>query len=142
MRDLQGSFGSTSIVTSGKPPLLCVAALRRGIALITGRHRLPAIDWQLVAVDMVARGMVGLIVGALVCLLLLPILYWPSKSDRFPDREGRRGVERYSARMERTAPLRKWALYLAMGGFPLIWMAGTRASFRSAGRQDVADFGS
>jgi uncharacterized RDD family membrane protein YckC len=64
----------------GRPPLVAVAVLSAALRLLTRRPRQsPAVDWRETAAEFGARFLVGLVIGAGLCVLLVPVIFWPSR---------------------------------------------------------------
>jgi hypothetical protein len=113
-----GTLGSTA-------PLLVAELPARGLRRVMGKTGGRPVDWGETFADLVARIIVGLAIGAALCLLAVPLLYWPSKHDRY-----RGGVSTYERRMERLAPVRKWVFLTLLVAPPVVYALRTRVSWR------------
>ena len=76
-------------------------------------------------IDLLARALVGFILAVIVCFLLVPMMYWPSKHDR-----SRGGVESYERRMEHMEGIRPWIVGVLLAGWPIANALRTRVSWK------------
>lgn len=104
-------------------PLVVVASVRAVAHRVFGCAAPPwVIDWKETLAELVARAWVGLVVGGVLCLLLIPIVFWPARRGRpsLYDRLGEPG----------------WITYVFIApvvGAILYQIAATRATVRDSG---------
>lgn len=103
-----------------RPPFAIVALLTGLLCRLTGRRsRLPPINWRETAEHACARFFVGLLVGFGLCVLLVPLVFWPSR--RQPrsiwDQLGHPGWV-------------GWIFVAALAGSALFGLLTTRVTFR------------
>ena len=103
-----------------RPPFAIVALLTGLLFRMMGRQSsLPPINWRETAEDACARFFVGLVVGFGLCVLLVPLVFWPSRGQprSFWDQLGHPGWV-------------GWIFVAALAGSALVGLFTTRVTFQ------------
>lgn len=69
---------------TAKSPSIFKAALRVLFRRLLGKVPAVRIDWRETLLDMLARFIGGLVVGAIFAFILFPLVYWPGRRGRRP----------------------------------------------------------
>ncbi len=123
--------GNNPILESPKqPPLLVIAFLQLLLRLLTKRPR-PSldVDWRETATEVGARFLVGLVIGVGLCVLLVPVVFWPS-----------RRVPRSLFEQMGEPGWIGWLFLGVLGGTAFLWALTTRVRLRNASISDSFAF--
>jgi hypothetical protein len=88
----------------------------------------PQIDWEDTLAEILARTLVGVVLGGASCLLLFPIIFWPGRRGR-PSLYDRWGEPDWIA----------WMFIAPLVGAIVFRIALTRATVRDAGKGQLPD---
>lgn len=103
-----------------RPPFVVVVCLKAvlGFLLRLPSPR-PTVDWRETATELGARFLVGLVIGAGLCVLLVPVVFWPS-----------RRVPRSLFEQMGEPGWIGWLFLAVLTGTALVWALTSRVSWR------------